>query len=60
MKFDGNMVTVAEAVVGDETGITKLVFRNGMIVFFTLFRDCRLGQRGYYHYNFECSRKNIE
>ena len=25
------MVTVAEAVVGDETGVAKLVFRNGKI-----------------------------
>ena len=28
-KFDGSIITVAEAVVGDETGITKMVFRNG-------------------------------
>ena len=29
MKFDGNMVTVAEAIIGDETGIAKMVIRNG-------------------------------
>ena len=35
MKFDGNMVTVAEALVGDETGVAKMIIKNGKLSFIT-------------------------
>ena len=41
-KFDETMVTVAEVVVGDDTGIAKMIVRNGKLVFVITRRACRL------------------
>ena len=60
MKFDGKMVTVAEAVVGDETGAAKMVIRNGKPFPLMDDRGRRAGEGGVYHYSFERTSENIE